>query len=829
MYESYVFYVKGMTCISCSSIIENAVASLESITIHQFSVDLTTADPKVITITTIKKPTENKVDVWNLIKGHIEDFGFTCMPLEYNPLDNQTQNLTETSSGAESTTYNQTNNPTETSLETESAAWRKAWSWVKNLVTSHWFLGATGCISGILFLILCLTMPAMPLAAMIAIGCFSVIFTLILGAHSFYDAWIKLIKARTLTMDTLFTISTISVLVVSVAAFFVPWLPMMFDAGLLIYGFRHLGIAIEDSIKEQISSVNFQDRAPKKVQIITTHGITTVNIQDVQPGSEILIYPGEIIPLDGTCLGEHEIYDTILTGEIVPSTYQKDNEVLAGMRVSEHSSSLRMRVKKNAEQSYLAVRDEGIKKSLIEKSPLEVQTSKLLTYFIPTIIVLAILSGILVGIFFPPALAIQCAASVLVSACPCTLGLIIPLAVKTGMNKGAEYGVEFKNPQALQNAKQINCVAFDLNGTLTKGKPKVSRFNSLSQEVNTETLLAICSALEQNSRHPHGQAILKYAEKNSMTELHADWLDETHNAGILGVIKNKKYMVGGKNLMTKYGISTQSIDENIQLLAGDNLVYIAQDSRLLGYFILHDPLREDARTTVEALINKGIKVKMITGTDRATAERYAKVLNITSIEANCVPTEKLNIINMMKKEGLIVAMVGDAANDADALAASDYGIAVTSKQSDEVTRQHASAIIHKGGLLPIANLFAISEQTVDNIGQNLTLSLGYNLIAILIAGGLLVALGFALNPGIGVALMTIQACLILLNVYRFKSQELPHFEEKELVEETPTHDLSTVELEKKHDYVETLSLGPTLKHCGDQPSYAGHPGLSAKI
>lgn len=777
MSKLYVFYIRGMTCVGCSNSIESYLKTSD-LGVQSFNVDVTTSDPKKATVTLSDDNREHK-QVWHQIKERIEDIGFTCEPYE-DPLNEQ-----------------QPSPPLSTFEQITLTA--------KNILTSHWFLGALGCITGLSLMFVLLTTGVLPLAAMIVLGSLSSALTLALGARSYYDAWIKWSKAGALTMDTLFAISTLSVIAVSIASFFIPWLPMMFEVGLLIYGFKHIGVAIQDTIKEKISSAKFQDRAPKAARIVLDNTIKIKKLDHVQPDDIILVNPGEIIPLDGSCEEECRIYNTIISGAILPRRYRLGEKVLAGMRLAENATPLKIRVSKTRDQSYLAHLDTGIAKSILEKAPIELKTNQYLTYFIPTVIGIALISGIIIGIFFPPALAIQCALSVLVSACPCTLGLITPLAVITGMNKAAEKGVQFKNSTLLEQAEQIDVVVLDLHGTVTKGIPAVDHFKVLEHaKLSADDFLNLASALEKKSTHPIGKAIYSFA-KPKRSQIFAVKPDDSHHAGRLGKINDQKYLIGSKTLMQKEGISTTSLEQELHLGAGDNVVFFARENTLIGYFIITDPLRDDAIPTIQALTEMGIEIHLCTGADEETANRYAKVLGITTVHAGCVATSleegdksKPAYIESLKKKGLKVAMVGDAANDAQAIVASNFGIAIVSQNSDEKTQQEAGAIVHSGTLLPLASAFAISKQTVTNIKQNLLMSLGYNLTAVLIAGGLLVAIGLTLNPGVGVALMAVQACIILLNVYRFKHQSLPHLKkENSLTEEAIYEPSSHIKINKQ--------------------------------
>lgn len=754
MSKPFIFYVDGMHCISCSNTIEHALRQNNQYKIDYVHIDLTTSDPKKVTVI-IANANETQESIWQQLKNHIEDVGFTCRENTYQPLIPQKK----------------IEKKQDNSIQT-----------IKNFFSSHWFLGGLGSLLGLTLLISFLVIPSLPLTVMIGLASLSTLFTLILGASSFYDAWKKFIKSSTLTMDSLFTISTICILIVSVASFFVPGLPMMFEAGLLIYGFRHIGLAIEETLKEKIHPGRFQDKAPQNARLVLESGIYNLPLSAIQTKHLIKILPGEIIPLDGECEQDSSIYNTIIKGSSVPQHYLKGDKVLAGMRLAEDAQPLELRVLNTSEHSYLARLDAAIEQSLLEKAPLELKTQKLLNYFIPSVIALAIICGIGLSFFFPAAIVIQSVLSILVSACPCTLGLIIPLAVKTGMHKAGEYGVYFKNAKVLQEAEQIDTIVFDLNGTLTQGIPSVKNYNLLtSSQLKLTDFFNLCASLEHTSHHPFAKAINFYAQAYKPTPYKVTEINTSHHAGITGFIKGVPYAISGSKLMQELKIDTAKIENEIQLEAGDSIVYLAKEKELLGYLVLTDPLRKDALNLVQHLQDQGKDIYLCTGSDENTAQRYAKYLGIKNIHANYHATtlkeqdkSKPSLIKNLQQQNKKVAMIGDAANDSHALAASNLGIAVLSQNSDELIQKYAGAVIQKDSLMPIASLFEISKHTVSNINQNLLITTGYNAAAFLISAGL------RISPALGAFLMIVQAGIVLGNVYRFKKQALINLEKETL-------------------------------------------------
>lgn len=788
MSKPFIFYIHGMTCGGCSGIVEAAIREQYPTQLELFNADVTSPLNPKKTIAIIADTEHKEYQVaWEELKTLIEERGYNCEAFEYVPVEEKED---------ENKADEQEQSIKPVLADPERSTWQKWLIFAQKFISSHWVLGSLGCISGIALLITMLAAGGLPLAAMIPLAIGSTLLTIGLGVKSYYEAWNKLIYAHSLTMDSLFAISTIAVLVVSIASFFVPWLPMMFDVGLLIYGFRHIGIAIEDSIKEKLQTAKFKDRAPKIVTLLLQGNLIRTPLYQIRSGDAIMINPGEIIAVDGVCLEESFIYDTIISGAILPRLFRPGDKVLAGMRLAENAHSITIKVNKTFKESYLARLDAGIEDSLTKKTPLEMQTQQIIAYFIPTVLVLAATSGVIIGLFFPPALAIQCALSVLVSACPCTLGLIIPLAVKTGIHKAAEHGVQFKKAK-IQDPEHIDTVVFDLNGTLTMGIPTVKFCSPLADSgLSPDQLLNLCYSLEKKSLHPIGKAICTYARERGGKKQEVSHLDESHHAGITGTIHDASYTIGSMTLMQSKGISTLVLEDFFDLEAGDSVIYIARDKTLIGYIIITDPLRKDARQTIRNLMAMGKDIHLCTGADETTAARYANALGIANIHAASIATSleegdksKPAYIKWLKEKGNKVAMVGDAANDAQALAASDFGIAVLSHDSDELTQQYAGAIIKSDTLLPIISVFAISQQTVSNIKQNLFLSFSYNFISVLLAGGLLLAVGVIFPPALGVVFMAIQACSIFYNVYLFKHQPLEHLKP----ESAPQQDSLTLE------------------------------------
>lgn len=753
------FKVPDITCISCVRTIEYALKNNQPHEIVSVSADVLTTTVAVV----VEDKGESGKTIVSDLQNCMDDVSFSStLMLEL---------------GDEAPSVPKTDN-----------FWRK----LRRFFLSHWFQGILGLVAGISLLVLSMVFPALPLGVMIAMGVVSVILTLVLGARSYYHAVHKLIKARTLTMDALFTISTLTVIAVSIAAFFVPWLPMMLEAGLLIFGFRHIGLAIEESLKRKMTlDKKFQQMLPPEVKIChPDEAVETRSLHTVAEGDVLWIRAGDLIPVDGICLSEGAyIHDTIKTGSINERPLAAGEVLISGMRLHKNSMPIRLQATKSAAFSYLARLDQNIVLSNREKAPIQETTARILQYFIPGVMALALITGIVLGILFPPALAIQCAVAILVSACPCTLGLVVPLAVKIGMHKAAAGGVQFKSAKELQAADDIDVVVFDLNGTLTEGAPVVSRFVSINEDMDERSLLAYAVAMERHSKHPVANAVRQYASLQRVQALATEnESEQSHHAGLRHQFDEDVWLIGNADMMRAEGVHYETLAASMALQAGESVVYITRNGRVLGYFVLSDQLRPEAQQTIHALKKLGKQVHICTGADEATAIRYADMLGIPPerVASACIGMAehegdrgKNTYIQNLKNQGLRVAMIGDADNDSLALSNCDFGIAVASASSSDMTRQQAGAVIQDGSLLPVATAFVVARQTVTNIKRNLFFSLGYNLLALTLAVVLpAVIVGFTFGPGLGVAFMVLQMVVILLIAWRFKKQPLQHLQEK---------------------------------------------------
>ena len=646
---------------------------------------------------------------------------------------------------------------------------------------NHWLKAGVGLFWGLGLLVMSLGGFTIPLTAYYAITGMTSLLTIYLGHNIYKSAWQGLFTNRWDT-TTLYTISTLTILIVSLASLLIPGLPMMFEAAPFVLGFWHLGEGIEHSLIDKITEELDVRDCIHPVVLLQGEPEQEISVNFLIPNDVITIGQGNVIPVDGVLTQKALLYTSRIDGSPELKEFQPGDLVQSGMRLADHVPSVDMRVTKTYQNSYLSVIAKSINEAQQDKAPVEIFANQVLKYFIPGLLGIAVLSGIVISALFSPALAIQCVVTVLVSACPCALKLITPMGVRIGRNKAAEHGVQFRSGKDLEAAANINTIVLDLNGTLTKGIVKIS-----SLKIDDERFLSHIAQLERHSEHAMAKILTSYLEENYEldSELEVDAIDKNHHSGIKGTIDGETFMVGNKDMLLANDITDFKLPYNNPV---NGSLYIVRGKAIIGQIATSDELREDAIATVAQLKRLGKEVHICTGADLDTAEKYADQLGIdrNNICANTVAVltnedqiSKTGYIRFLQNKGRKVAMVGDAANDIAAIAHSNLGVAVESKIGDTATQQHAGIIVQQGLLFHIATAFDIAEKTHRNIRQNLLISLTYNSLVTLAAAGLFVAIGLTLNPAVGVALMVLESTLVLSNLYRLKEQEIVTLESQQ--------------------------------------------------
>ncbi len=649
----------------------------------------------------------------------------------------------------------------------------------KKRIQHLWLKGIIGTLSGAAVLTLSLTGVTIPILGMIIMGSSSSLLTLYLGKNTYKQAFLGLIRTKSLSMESLFAVSTLLAIGVSVTSFFVPSFPMMFDAGLLILGFKNIGKAIEESSNYKLTKKSFLALAPNEIESEFSAESSirrTIPVKNLRPGNVIVLYEGQTAPVDGICLSRNTmIYNTIVTGKTTPQSVAENGVIFAGSILVEDSLPIRIRV---TGDSYLAFLDKRMKAAASSKSIIEDTTTKQLKYFVPGVFGIATIAGVLCGTLLSPVAGIETGMTVLISMCPCALGLIPAVTMRTGIAIAAALGISFKNATSIEKIADINAYVFDLNGTYTKGVPKI-----IESTIPLD-MLPILAKMESVSNKPIATTIHQFAAEHSRTmpECKISDINSSHHSGLIAKINNDTYIVGNCQMMTDNHIPIEPWNNKINRVDADLVIYFAKNSEVQGYLLLEDPLRDDALATSQSLKKLGNEIYLCTGENEVTARKYAEKLEIepSNISANRLAESKEHpeltktaFIQNLISQGYRVCMVGDAGNDALAVAASDCGIAMNSTYGSTVTKDAADIIINHDSLWSVINAQSIAKQTIRNLKQNLKFSTGYNVLCVLLFSGVLNALNIHINPAVGAALMVFQISLILLNVSSLKRQAIP--------------------------------------------------------
>ena len=544
---------------------------------------------------------------------------------------------------------------------------------------------------------------------------------------------------------------------------------LYFEAAVTILTLITLGKYLEAISKGKTSEAikKLMGLSPKTATIIREEKEIIIPIDEVIVGDIILVKPGEKLPVDGTIIeGVTSIDESMLTGESIPVEKGIGSKVI-GASINK-TGFIKYKATKVGKDTALAQIIKLVEDAQGSKAPIAKMADIISSYFVPTVIGLAIIAAVLWLIAGQSLVfALTIFISVLVIACPCALGLATPTAIMVGTGKGAENGVLIKGGEALEITHKVDTIVFDKTGTITEGKPVVT--DIISKEMNKEELLSIAASAEKGSEHPLGEAIIKFAEEKNIRLKEIKNFNAIPGQGIKVIIDEDVILLGNLKLMQKNSIEIGVLQEESDKLAeeGKTPMYIAINDSLEGIIAVADIVKSSSVEAIKSLHNMGIKVAMITGDNKKTADAIAKQVGIDIVLSEVLPEDKSNEIKKLQEKNKKVAMVGDGINDAPALAQADVGIAIGS--GTDVAMESADIVLIKSDLMDVITAIKLSKATIRNIKQNLGWAFGYNILGIPVAMGVLHIFGGPLlNPMIAAAAMSLSSVSVITNALRLK-------------------------------------------------------------
>lgn len=608
------------------------------------------------------------------------------------------------------------------------------------------------------------------------------------GLPFFVRGW-KSVVNRNLNMFTLISIGTGVALIYSLVAVLVPQVfpdafrqadgsvAVYFEAAAVIVVLVLLGQVLELRAREKTSGAikALLDLAPATARRLDDEGgESDVSLDQVKVGDRLRVRPGDKVPLDGEILeGRSNIDESLVTGEPLAISKKTGDQVIGGSM--NQQGSFIMRADKVGHDTMLSQIVQMVANAQRSRAPIQGLADKVAGWFVPVVIVIAALAFIVWSVFGPTppmAYGLIAAVSVLIIACPCALGLATPMSIMVGVGRGAQIGVLIRDAEALERMEKVDTVVVDKTGTLTEGKPQVTKLvpaNGFSEE----DLMRYASGLEKGSEHPLAHAILDKAKIMELTVPDAEDFDSPNGKGVTGKVDGKAVLLGNRLLMESQHVDTSAFEADADQLRKDGatVIFAAVEQQVCGLIAIADPIKESTEAAIIALQKDGIRVVMLTGDNRTSAEAVARKLHIDEVEAEVLPEDKGKIVQRLKDEGRVVVMAGDGVNDAPALATADVGVAMGT--GTDVAIESAGITLLRGDLMGIVEARRLSIATMRNIRQNLFFAFIYNSAGIPIAAGVLYPFaGILLSPIFAAAAMSLSSVSVIVNALRLRLVKL---------------------------------------------------------
>jgi Cu+-exporting ATPase len=606
------------------------------------------------------------------------------------------------------------------------------------------------------------------------------------GAPFFERGWASL-RSRNLNMFTLIALGTGVAFGYSLFAQLFPQafppefrdahgqVAIYFEAAAVITTLVLLGQVLELQARERTGGAirALLDLAPKTARRIRDGAEEEVQLDAIVVGDRLRVRPGEKTPVDGVVIdGRSTLDESMVTGESMPVTRSAGDNVIAG--TLNQTGALVIEARRVGRDTMLSRIVQLVADAQRSRAPIQRLADKVSGWFVPAVIVIAILAFIGWWAFGPrPSFTygLIAAVSVLIIACPCALGLATPMSMMAGVGRAARQGVLLRNAEALERFEKVDTLVLDKTGTLTEGKPGVIAIRT-APDVSEADLIRFAASLEQPSEHPLALAIVAAATERGIALTEPAAFDSPTGKGVIGTVDGKSVALGAERYLDELDIPTSALHDEAERLRADGAtaIFAAIDNRLAGVFGIADRVKATTPDSLKALRAQGMDLVMLTGDNRTTAEAVGRSLGIARIEAEVLPEDKSRIVETLNREGRIVAMAGDGVNDAPALAAADVGIAMGT--GTDVAIESAGVTLLKGDLAGVVRGRAVSKATMANIRQNLVFAFGYNVAGIPVAAGVLYPFtGQLLSPMIAAAAMALSSVSVIVNSLRLGAAE----------------------------------------------------------
>lgn len=540
---------------------------------------------------------------------------------------------------------------------------------------------------------------------------------------------------------------------------------LYFEAAGMILTLVSLGKYLEKLSKRKTTTAieKLMDLSPKEAVVLKGNIETKVKIEEVKLGDIVVVKKGDSVPVDGKIIeGNASIDQSNITGESIPVYKTANDDVYSSTIVT--AGYIKVKATKVGEDTSIANIIKLVDEASNSKAPISKLADKISGVFVPVILAIALVTFIINLIVSKDfQIALNFAITVIVIACPCALGLATPVAIMVGTGKGAENGLLIKNAEILEKAHHIKTVVLDKTGTITEGKPRVTDFESFESDSD---LLSVIYSLENMSEHPLALSMIEYAKENNANLLEVKEFKTTDGRGIEGIVNNSKYFIGNYKSVEELKLNTKELEDKVNNLSyqGKTPLLIIKDNKVVGLIAVKDEVKESSKQAISELRNKGIKVIMLTGDNRKTAEAIAKEVNVDEVISDVHPEDKQKVINSLKtNDKNLIAMVGDGVNDAPALTSADLGIAIGG--GSDIAIESADIVLLRNDLLDVLNVISLSKRVINTIKLSLFWAFFYNFVCVILSTGFLYYLTdkkFMMTPMIASVAMSISSVSVVL-------------------------------------------------------------------